>query len=231
LIDQVHSAQPELSEQQVRSFLGRFLFSGDEVFKPIGLLSGGEQSRVRLARLVLTAPQLLVLDEPTNHLDIPSREALEQALIEHEGTIIVVSHDRYFLDRVVKRLLVLEDGRHRLYPGNYSYYIDQLEAARQAGAHSELVSRRGKPDRRASDGAKRTTRPPSPYDGLSLEELEDLIIAKEQEIDAINQRFADEVVYRDPELLRDLHLQLRAAGLQLEALNQAWEERVEASRG
>jgi len=177
LLAHVHAGRPELSEQEVRSFLGRFLFTGDDVFKPIGHLSGGEQSRARLASLVLAAPQVLMLDEPTNHLDIRSREALEQALTDYQGAIIAVSHDRYFLDRIVNRLLVLESDRHASYPGNYSYYAEQLEAARQSEA--ETAAARQPRDRRGPSRRKdrRTARPCSPYDGLTVEQLEDRIIA------------------------------------------------------
>ena len=229
LIDEVQLVRPELGEQQIRSFLGRFLFSGDEVFKPIGQLSGGEQSRVRLARLVLAGPRLLILDEPTNHLDIASREVFEQALVDYQGTIIVVSHDRYFLDRVVNRLLVLEKERHALYSGNYSYYAERLEEARQAEARSDAPVRSGKRARPARNSARPDRPPPSPYDGLSLEEIEERIIAKEQEVEAINQRFADESVYRNPEVLRDLRLRLQQASAEVETLNQAWEQRADAS--
>src|SRR5690606_33028955 len=98
VIEAVRAVRPEASEAEARSYLALFLFMRDDVFKKVGNLSGGEQSRVLLARLVWTYPQVLVLDEPTNHLDIPAREALETALREYPGSILMVSHDRYFLD-------------------------------------------------------------------------------------------------------------------------------------
>src|SRR5262249_43541667 len=114
---------PDQSEQRMRDLLGRFGLVGDQVYQRVGELSGGERSRVALARLVAREGNVLVLDEPTNHLDLWACDALEQALAEFEGTVIVVSHDRYFLNRVVDLLIVLEgDGRARVIHGNYDTY-------------------------------------------------------------------------------------------------------------
>src|SRR5438067_834507 len=111
-----------LSEDGARSFLGRFLFSGDDVFKPIGALSGGERSRVALAKLTLQGSNFMVLDEPTNHLDLQSRQFLEEILGEFEGTLLFVSHDRYFIDKLATKVWVIEDGVLIPYLGNYTDY-------------------------------------------------------------------------------------------------------------
>jgi ATP-binding cassette subfamily F protein 3 len=111
-----------LSEDGARSFLGRFLFSGDDVFKPIGALSGGERSRVALAKLTLQGSNFMVLDEPTNHLDLQSRQFLEEVLGEFEGTLLFVSHDRYFIDKLATKVWVIEDGILIPYLGNYTDY-------------------------------------------------------------------------------------------------------------
>ena len=110
------------SEEQARSYLGAFLFRGDDVFRRIGELSGGEQSRVAFLKLMLTGANFLVLDEPTNHLDIPAKEAVEEALMAYPGTFLAVSHDRYFLDKVANCTIELADGQLTEYEGNYSYY-------------------------------------------------------------------------------------------------------------
>jgi ATP-binding cassette subfamily F protein 3 len=112
-----------MNQQQAIGVLGRLLFTYDDAFLPIGKLSGGEKGRLQIARLMLTEANFLVLDEPTNNLDIPSIEVLEAALDEFEGTVLTVSHDRYFLDRVVDRIVAIEDGQVRAYPGNYSDYL------------------------------------------------------------------------------------------------------------
>ena len=115
IIDEIWALRPTQKQGEIRSFLGRFLFSEDEVFKWIGDLSGGEQSRVMLAKLLLENANVLLLDEPTNHLDIPSREVLEEALAEYPATIFMISHDRYFLNKLVNKLLVFENGTAKLF--------------------------------------------------------------------------------------------------------------------
>src|SRR3984893_14262840 len=121
IVDEIRQVSV-LSEDGARSFLGRFLFSGDDVFKSIGSLSGGERSRVALAKLTLQGPNVLILDEPTNHLDLQSRQFLEELLGEFEGTLLFVSHDRYFIDRLATKVWVIEDGVLIPYLGNYTDY-------------------------------------------------------------------------------------------------------------
>jgi ATP-binding cassette subfamily F protein 3 len=115
--------------EKARGFLGRFLFSGDDVFKPIAQLSGGERGRVALAILALQGANFLLLDEPTNHLDIQSQELLERVLQDFAGTILFVSHDRYFIDALATQVWAVEDGEMHVYEGNYSAYLEQLEAS------------------------------------------------------------------------------------------------------
>jgi ATP-binding cassette subfamily F protein 3 len=121
LIEEVRQVKP-MYEQQAVSLLGRFLFPYDRVRNRVRDLSGGEQSRLQLAKLMLSDANFLVLDEPTNNLDLPSCEVLENALDEFKGTVLVISHDRYFLDRVVDRIVELKDGALTAYPGDYTYY-------------------------------------------------------------------------------------------------------------
>ena len=132
VLDEVRNAARTLSEEGARTYLGRFLFSGDDVFKLVGSLSGGERSRVALAKLTLQGANFLVLDEPTNHLDLPARQALEGILREYNGTLLFVSHDRYFIDALATTLWTLEDGMVTAHQGNYTQYRTrraQTEAA------------------------------------------------------------------------------------------------------
>ena len=132
IIDEVRSVQP-MYMGQAYGFLERFLFDKEMAHKPVGELSGGEKSRLQMAKLVLEEANFLLLDEPTNNLDIPSCEVLEDALEDYPGTVFVISHDRYFLDRVVDRIIELEDGRATEYPGNYTEYRRQKSKHRPAG--------------------------------------------------------------------------------------------------
>jgi ATP-binding cassette subfamily F protein 3 len=133
VLEEIQRADPTIGETATRTLLGRFQFSGDDVFKRVGDLSGGERSRVALAQLTLMPGNLLVMDEPTNHLDIGAREALETVLREYRGSILFVSHDRYFIDAVADTIWVVGDGTISRFPGNYSEYVAAREKAEAAG--------------------------------------------------------------------------------------------------
>ncbi|HSW44705.1 MAG TPA: ABC-F family ATP-binding cassette domain-containing protein, partial [Phycisphaerae bacterium] len=215
-------------EHRVRSFLARFLFTGDDVYKRVGDLSGGEQSRVVLARLMWANPQVLILDEPTNHLDIPAKEALEDAFIAYEGAILLVSHDRYFLDRVVNRLLVLpERGRYELMPGNWSTYEQRL-VEEEARRRAEAEAARGMARQAARPGRKRQTGATgevddSPYANWSVGRIEEAIIEREELLEKIEHQFADPGVYRDAARARSLRAEADRLRTELADLNNAWE--------
>ena len=232
VIDQIDPNAHGPDEGRIRSFLARFLFTGDGPYKRVGDLSGGEQSRVMLARLVWSNPQVLILDEPTNHLDIPSKEVLEDALIAYEGAILLVSHDRYFLDRVVNRLLVLpQRGRYELMPGNWSTYEQRL-AEEEARRREELEAARrlarqtGRPRARPTSGTAQT-QDDSPYASWSLEQLEEAIIEREERLAELEGQFADPNVYRDADRARALRAQANQLRAELADLNAAWESRLD----
>ena len=126
----MYEAVPDWTQTQVRSLLGSFCLSNDSVFKEVGKLSGGEKARLALALMLLSPCNLLVLDEPTNHLDIPAKQMLEDALIDYEGALLVVSHDRYFISRVANRIVELRDGELIVYRGDYAYYLEKKEEER-----------------------------------------------------------------------------------------------------
>ena len=124
-------------DQERRNLLGAFLFSGDDIYKPVAVLSGGEKSRLALLKILLQKTNLLILDEPTNHLDLKTKDIFQNALLAYHGTVVLVSHDRYFLDRLVTRVFELRDGRCIEYPGNYSYFIEKRQAAEAAAGAPE----------------------------------------------------------------------------------------------
>lgn len=134
IIDEIRRIRSDMKEAEARTLLGRFLFSGDDVYKRIADLSGGERSRVALAQLMLLGGNLLVLDEPTNHLDIDAREALETVLNEYDGTVLFVSHDRYFVDAVADTIWMVRDGAIEVFDGTYSGYVAARDAASDTGA-------------------------------------------------------------------------------------------------
>ena len=162
LVDEIRQVS-HLSEDGARSYLGRFLFSGDDVFKLVGSLSGGERSRVALAKLTLQGANFLVLDEPTNHLDLPARQMLEEILGHYDGTLIFVSHDRYFVDALATRLWILQGGAVEVFDGNYTRYrlrtkllaVTASPAAVEAAARGEqAVMRSPRGGRPSGQGAR-----------------------------------------------------------------------------
>ena len=146
----IHDEVPTWKNEEVRTLLGQFLFSGDMVRKPVTALSGGEKARLALAKMLLAPANLFVLDEPTNHLDIPAKEMLESALKEYDGTVLIVSHDRYFISQVANKIVEIRDGELRLYRGDYSYYLEKIEQEKERARLEKLEA-----ERAAKTAAKR----------------------------------------------------------------------------
>src|SRR5579863_4034033 len=140
MLDDISRAAFKVPESELRSLLGCFLFSGDDVFKPLGVLSGGERNRFALARILVSPSNFLLLDEPTNHLDLRAKEVLLEAIARFNGTVVMVSHDRYFIDRLATRIFEVEGGHVHVYPGNYEDYLYRKQAAEAQGSRSNGVT-------------------------------------------------------------------------------------------
>ncbi len=205
-----------LPEETLRTFLGRLLFHGDDAFKTIRSLSGGEKSRVALAKLMLDDAGLLLLDEPTNHLDIPAQEMLEEALQDFEGTLVFVSHDRYFIDAIATRLWSVEDGVVTMHLGNYSDLDRRRQrAARPVVAPEPRKSGRPVPSARAGGTAK---------PGAAVDTVEDRIDELEVEVRRIEEQLGDHQTYDDPARVGELAAAHEDASRRLRALYQEWEQ-------
>ena len=152
VIDTIFEVVPDWTQTQVRSLLGTFCFSNESVFKEAGKLSGGEKARLALAVMLLKPCNLLVLDEPTNHLDIPAKQMLEDALIDYEGGVLVVSHDRYFISRVANKIVEIRDGELVPYLGNYAYYLEKKEE--EAGLAHQAALDQAKTAKQAANREK-----------------------------------------------------------------------------
>ena len=156
VMETIHDEVPDWKNEEVRTLLGKFLFSGDTVFKPVTALSGGEKARLALAKMLLRPANLLILDEPTNHLDIPAKEMLELALQNYEGAAIVVSHDRYFISEVANKIVEIRDGEFRVYLGDYHYYLEKIaEEKEQALIAAQAAEKAAK---KAAKAAKTTAK-------------------------------------------------------------------------
>jgi ATP-binding cassette subfamily F protein 3 len=219
VVEEILTVRPELKEPGARSYAARFLFRDDDAFKLIGLLSGGEQSRVRLMKLILSSPQLLILDEPTNHLDIQSREVLEDALLDFAGTIIAVSHDRYFLDQLCNRLMVIRPEGHAIYDGNYSEYIEQVEEERTA---AEMAATKAKTATQKAQKDAKPSKAKSRFAKMKFEEIEKFIIERESKLEEVNERFADPKLYADAAAVTKLKQELDAIKAELKEAEAEW---------
>ncbi|WP_008308183.1 ABC-F family ATP-binding cassette domain-containing protein [Leptolyngbya sp. PCC 6406] len=138
VLDTLHSIVPDWKMEEVRTLLGQFLFSGEMAYKTVAALSGGEKARLALACMLVRPANLLILDEPTNHLDIPAKETLEAALCQYDGTVLLVSHDRYFISQVANKIVEVREGELRLYRGDYHYYLDKVEEEREQARQAAL---------------------------------------------------------------------------------------------
>ncbi|MBL8794124.1 MAG: ABC-F family ATP-binding cassette domain-containing protein [Planctomycetia bacterium] len=216
----------QTTDQHRRDLLARFGLTGDQVYQKVGELSGGERSRVALARVVALGTNVLVLDEPTNHLDLWACESLEKALLEFEGTSIVVSHDRWFLNRVVDLLLVLEgNGRVRVIPGNYDTYellrAQQIETKEKPAAKvEEKKVEKPKPERETRKKKRRF-----PY--RKVEDLEAEIAKEETLLRELEQKMASPDLYREGDKVKLTTQQFEDVKVRLAQLYEHWEEAVE----
>ncbi|MDB4964830.1 MAG: ATPase component of transporter [Myxococcales bacterium] len=201
LIDEIRTVRGDFNEDVARNFLGRFRFTGDDGFKKVKGLSGGERNRLTLAKMMLRPRNLLALDEPTNHLDIPAREVLEDALDDYGGTVIVVSHDRYFLDRVVTKIVHIHDGVAEEHIGNYSDWKQRARDERkEAKAKKAVVEKKPDPtpvnaektDRIAEREKAKAQQRDAEKKQRRLKELEEKIAGAESEIAALNDKLASD---------------------------------------
>jgi ATP-binding cassette subfamily F protein 3 len=237
-IDAVRPTHKEFVEQQRRDLLARFGVVGDMVLQKVGSFSGGERNRTALARLAASDANFLILDEPTNHLDLWARAALEAALREFDGSVLFVSHDRYFLNQVATKLLVVEPGRFRVIDGNYDtfqHFVRQGLArdARAAMSPRESNGSGAKPtsdsrdSRAASKSSASQERRKRKFPYRKVPEIEAEIAERERRIEALHELFADEQVLRDGVRVKQLKAELEEHELALPRLYEHWEEASE----
>jgi ATP-binding cassette subfamily F protein 3 len=217
VIEEIAAAAPRATPGELRAYLAKFLFTGEDVFKPVSGLSGGERSRLTLAKLIYSRANVLVLDEPTNHLDIPSREALERSLSDYPGTIITVSHDRYFLDRVATEILHFEDGSATYHTGSYTdYYEYRHRKQSEATAESAKQKAGARPEKsRVRPQPKQRRRP--------VEEIEGEIHALEQEMAGLAEKLANPSSSWGPEQYAEIGDRQHQISARLEQLYAEWE--------
>jgi ATP-binding cassette subfamily F protein 3 len=233
--DTVAEHAPQDLIPKLRNLLGAFLFSGDDIYKQVGILSGGEKSRLALLALLLTPRNLLVLDEPTNHLDLYSKDVLLDALQNYTGTLVFVSHDRYFIEKLGTRVLELRPDGHREYPGDYSYYLYRKEREQEESAssppssglsnrreHAESAGSVESGNKRRYEAAKQQRNRLKSIEEEEMELLEELEELEENHRE-LGRRLSDPEVYSDGERAREVQESMRQNELRQRELSGSWE--------
>lgn len=232
MLDEKHSVLeefiakfPKVSEYEARCSLGSFLFKGDDVLKKIEVLSGGERVRLQLCKILYTKPNVLILDEPTNHLDIVGREYLESILSEYQGTVLFVSHDRYFISKVATSLLVLTKDDYSLFKGNYKEYLERLK-----GQNIDTSKNIDDNSKNKSDVLDEPKKKVNTYNlGKEINKLEREIKKLEERIKSLEESLYLEEVYSDYDKLNQVNNEIKEDKERLEELNTKWLELMETS--
>ena len=236
LFEEISDDYPYLNNTQIRNVLAAFLFTGEDVFKRISNLSGGERGRVSLAKLVLSNANFLILDEPTNHLDIMSKEILEDALNGYEGTILYVSHDRYFINRTAHRILDLTEGQFVNYVGNYDYYLEKhdtvmaaIEASvpQSADADNTVAAKVAESEVKLDWKAQKEEQARLRKKENDLKKCEEQIARLEARVSEIDTEMSDPAIGTQVAKLQELSKEQAACQEQLEKLYEQWEELAE----
>lgn len=230
IFEEISDAYPFLTNTEIRNTLAAFLFTGDDVFKEIRKLSGGERGRVSLAKLMLSEANFLILDEPTNHLDIPSKEILEKAINNYSGTVLMVSHDRYFINKTSTRILELTGKTTVNYIGNYDYYLAKKDELTKIYASPDKAPEEtdttsdGKLDwqaQKALEAEKRKAKNALQKTEKTIAKLE----ARDEEIDAL---LVKEEIFTNSVKLQDLSKEKKAIEESLSELYDTWETLAES---
>ena len=221
-LDEIWDTFPDMTETRLRTALGSFLFKGDEVFKPLSKMSGGERARVSLLKLMLEGSNLLLLDEPTNHLDSSSREQLENTLQNYDGTMLIISHDRYFINKLATRILALGENGVTEYIGDYDYYLERTSADNNSNIELKSAEKsEKKPNDYTLEKQRRAKERKKQND---IKKAEALIETLDGEIEELNNLLQSDEVVSDYEKLTELTQKLEEKQSELEKAYESWEE-------
>ncbi len=213
VLEELWNAHPTLDQRTIRSYLGQFLFTGEEVFKRVGELSGGEKARLSLAKRMLQRANLLLMDEPTNHLDMNSKEQLEEALLDFPGTLLFVSHDRYFINRLATRIIELQPDGFIDIPGNYDFYLEKKQLSSSTEKNREKKAAPQKETEQQKENRRRQR---------EVAQLEEQIEALEADLEAVKIRLCQPEVYNDHEESRRLQLEMEKIEQRLAEKTEEW---------
>ncbi|WP_419742213.1 ABC-F family ATP-binding cassette domain-containing protein [Paraclostridium dentum] len=223
IIDEIWNDHPSLNQTTLRNMLGSFLFEDEEVFKKISTLSGGERARVAILKLILSNSNFLLLDEPTNHLDIDSKEVLEEALLNYTGTLFTISHDRYFLNTVVDKILVLDSDGITEYLGNYNYYMDKKKQTLEMNS-IETTEEKTKTQLKDEKRKEREQRELEKKARVKRQNIEKEIEEIEVKIEELNVLMCQEEIYSNPEKSKEVSQNKYSLEDRLNNLYEEWEQ-------
>lgn len=222
VFDEIHDLYPMMTNFEVRSNLAKFMFFGDDVFKVVGDLSGGERARISLLKLMLSDCNFILMDEPTNHLDIMSKEALEDAILAYDGTCLIISHDRYFLNKISQKILVMYKDRMEEYLGNYDYYLEKSSAKEESQApRPKLTKTQQKKEEQKQKLQKREVAKVK----KEVQEIEERLSQIEEEVEGLNQKTLEEDFYSKEDLVKETFDKLKALSQEKEELTDLWFEK------
>ena len=224
IIDEIWDSNRHLTQTEIRSMLGAFLFEDEEVFKQISTLSGGERARVAILKLILSKANFLLLDEPTNHLDIDSKEVLEEALSNYTGTIFTISHDRYFLNTVVDKILVLDENGITEYLGNYDYYMFKKRQVQEMSLiQDEFKEEKTKTQLKEEKRKEKEQREAEKKNRVKRQNIEKEIESTESKIEELDILLCQEEVYSNPQRAKEVSQEKSNLEAKLESLYEEWE--------
>lgn len=224
VLDEIWNEYPRLTHYEIRSYLAKFLFVGDDIFKLVENLSGGERSRLELLKLMLSSSNFLLMDEPTNHLDIDSKEILESAMNDYEGTALIISHDRYFLNQVVDKIIVLNEDGTKIYLGNYDYYIEKIEEENTPKEEATINKTQSIKDRKKQKQLENEIRKTK----KNIKKLESDIAVLDEEISELHNLLTKEEIYNDYVKSQDIVDDIKAKEDLKEELFLQWAELIES---
>ena len=226
ILNEIWDLYPGKTETEIRTLLGSFLFTGDDVFKTVSVLSGGEKARLSLLKLILSKSNFLLLDEPTNHLDINSKEVLEEALIKYNGTIFMISHDRYFINRVSTKILELKKKGIDQYLGNYDYYMEKKKEA--------SLSKLNENDGQINKTQEKERRKKEKENNIRIrkikkesDNLENNIALLEEEHSKLESLLCQEEIYSNANKSREILCEITTIKEKLELMYSKWEKSIE----
>lgn len=227
--EEINSVRAPASDQDKRNLLGCFLFSGDDIYKPVSVLSGGEKSRLALLKIMLLNTNFLILDEPTNHLDVKTKDIFQSALVNYHGTVAIVSHDRYFLDHLVNKVFELKNGTINFYDGNYSYFIEKRSQTIISAAHEEIsrtlpatqTLKNKERRRREAEERNKIYKKRAPLE-KELSALEKKITSLETKKAEHEKAMCDPQMHKDPSKIKTINLELKDINAELEKAYNRW---------